>query len=132
MYEQQLDVEKFHRKHNFPVDIFIGTDPKTDLVRVHLINEELGELALALAERNIVKLADALGDLVYVVLGTAVTYNIPLDLVFSAIQQSNMTKAVRDPNDTRLRSKGDSYRPPNIEGALKAHFLTFDEKGVRY
>ncbi len=118
MHHQQAQVEEFHRKHSFPVGVEPGQDPKTDCVRLHLIAEELGELALAIGERDIVKIADALGDLAYVLLGAAVTYGIPLDAVFAEVHRSNMTKAVRDPKDTRLRSKGDSYRPPNIKQVL--------------
>lgn len=118
LHQAQLCVAEFHAKHSFPMGIRPGESHKTDLVRVHLISEELGELALAVAERDLVKIADALGDLAYVVVGAAVTYGIPLDDVFDEIHRSNMTKAVRDPDDTRLRSKGDSYRPPDIAGVL--------------
>lgn len=119
MHEQQRQLEEFHRKHNFPIGITPGENQKTDLVRLHLIAEEgIAELALALAEQNIVKVADALGDLAYVTLGAAVTYGLPLEAIFDEVHKSNMTKAVRNPNDTRLRNKGDSYRSPNIEGIL--------------
>lgn len=111
-------VRAFHEKHSFPVGIRIGDDPKTDLVRVHLIGEECAELALALANRDVRQVADSLGDLAYVVFGAAVAYGLPLREVFEEIHKSNMTKAVRDPNDTRLRNKGDSYVPPNIQEVL--------------
>jgi predicted HAD superfamily Cof-like phosphohydrolase len=83
-----------------------------------LIAEELGELALAIANRDKVMIADALGDLIYVVFGAAVTYGIPLQQVFEEVHRSNMTKAVRQPDDIRLRNKGDSYQPPDIAGIL--------------
>lgn len=111
-------VKRFQEKHGFPVGIGIGSDPKTDLVRVHLIGEENAEFALALAEKDPIKVADALGDLTYVVFGAAVVYGIPLQEVFEEIHFSNMTKAVRHPDDTRLRDKGESYRPANIPDAL--------------
>lgn len=121
MHQEQLDVLAFHVKHSFPVGVKPGENHKTDLVRVHLISEELSELALAIGERNVVKIADALGDLAYVVIGAAVTYGIPLEQVFDEVHASNMTKAVRDPSDTRLRNKGDSYRPPDIRAVLMKH-----------
>lgn len=98
-------------------------DADLGLVRIHLILEELAELADAVANGNKVAAADALGDLVYVVLGAGVSWDIPLKAVFDEIQQSNMTKAVRDPSDTRLRDKGESYRPPNILQVLALHEL---------
>lgn len=118
MFRELSRVADFHRKHKFPVGLGIGQDPKTDLVRAHLVAEELGEFTLALANKDIVLAADALGDLIYVVVGAAVTYGIPLKQVFDEIHKSNMTKAVRDPNDTRLRNKGESYVPANIPLAL--------------
>jgi NTP pyrophosphatase (non-canonical NTP hydrolase) len=107
-------VAEFHLKHAFPIAIKPGENPKMDLVRVHLIAEELGELALGIANKDIQLIADALGDLKYVVDGAAVTYGIPLEEVFDEIHRSNMTKAVRKPGDTRLRDKGASYVPPDI------------------
>lgn len=114
-------VTEFHLKHGFPVGQSIGDCPKTDLVRAHLIAEELGELVLALAERDRVRAADALADLMYVVVGAAVTYAIPLDRVFEEVHRSNMTKAVRRPDDTRLRDKGSTYVPADVAGVLAVH-----------
>lgn len=112
-------VRDFHVKHGFPVGIRPGDDPKTDLVRVHLIAEEgVAELALGIAERDMVKIADALADLAYVLCGAAVTYGVPLEAVFREVHKSNMTKSVRSKDDTRLRTKGDSYVPPDIAGVL--------------
>lgn len=112
-------VREFHLKHGFPAgSVRPGDCPQTDLVRLHLIGEELAELALALAERDPVRTADALGDLAYVVFGTAVAYGIPLAEVFEEVQRSNMTKAVRRPGDTRLRNKGEGYSPPDVAGVL--------------
>lgn len=111
-------IRRFAVKHSFKTGISPGEDPATDLIRVHLIAEELGELSLALAEGDRVKVADALGDLAYVVLGAAVTYGIPLQEVFEEIHESNMTKAVRQQGDTRLRDKGNSYVPPDVARVL--------------
>jgi len=120
MRRQQEMIAEFHAKHRFPVGVNPGDNPQTDMVRVHLIAEELAELALAIANKNQVGVADALADLAYVVLGAAVTYNIPLEEVFQEVHRSNMTKAVRGDEDTRLRSKGAGYTPPDIAGVLEA------------
>ena len=88
------------------------------LYRAHLMIEELGELIGALARKNEIDLADALADLIYVVIGTAITYDIPLNEVFNEVHRSNMTKT-RSSSDDRMRSKEGNYRPPNIKKAIE-------------
>jgi len=119
MHQQLEEVREFMVKHGYPAGARPGQWPSIDLLRVHLIAEELGELSIALANRDLVGVADALTDLAYVVLGAAVTYGIPLDEVWAEVHKSNMTKAVRGPQDTRLRDKGNSYVPPNVRGVLE-------------
>lgn len=70
------------------------TDDKTAVLRCALINEELRELSEAIDADDLVEIADALADLCYVVIGTAVAYGIPLDKVFEEVHRSNMKKAV--------------------------------------
>ena len=89
------------------------------MYRAHLMIEELSEAVQAMAIGDEVKLADALGDLIYVVIGTAVTYNIPIQYVFDEIHRSNMTKPKRDPTDPRMRNKSDGYSPPDIQTAIE-------------
>lgn len=60
--------------------------------RLALILEEMKELREALLEENIIEIADGIGDLVYVLVGTAISYGIPFDRVFQEIHRSNMTK----------------------------------------
>ena len=90
------------------------------LLRAHLLLEELAETLVALARRNLVKLADGAGDLDYVLHGTCIAFGINLEDITAEIHKSNMTKAIRRDtvDDPRLRNKGDSYVPPDIEGAL--------------
>jgi NTP pyrophosphatase (non-canonical NTP hydrolase) len=88
------------------------------LYRAHLMLEELGESIKALATKDELRLADGLGDLFYVVLGTADTYNIPLFNVVAEIHRSNMTKAQRNLEDPRMRDKGSEYKAPNIQWAI--------------
>lgn len=93
------------------------------LYRLFLMTEELGEAAEALAERNFIDLADALGDLEYVTVGTGVTYQMPSSKIFAEIHRSNMTKS-RTVDDLRMRSckKGADYSPPDLEGLMEQHF----------
>lgn len=115
-------VRAFQDRHGFPSGLAPGDDPRTDMVRLHLIAEEgVAELALALGERDRVKVTDALADLLYVTLGAANTWDVPLAEAFDEVHRSNMTKAVRRPGDTRLRDKGDSYSPADLARVVREH-----------
>jgi predicted HAD superfamily Cof-like phosphohydrolase len=72
-------------------------------------------------KNDIVSIADALADIVYVACGTALTYGIPFDRVFAEVHRSNMTKF--GPDGPYLRAdgkvmKGPDYEPPDIAGCL--------------
>jgi predicted HAD superfamily Cof-like phosphohydrolase len=90
-------------------------------LRAHLILEEASEILLGMARRHEDLTVDGLADLVYVVAGTAVAFDLPLAAAFKEVQRSNMTKAVRNKDDLRLRDKGAEYTPPDIERVLKEH-----------
>jgi predicted HAD superfamily Cof-like phosphohydrolase len=88
---QQKQVAEFHAVFQVPEgDILCH---KTRDLRVNLIREELIEFSCASTRGEI---ADALGDLLYVVVGSAVTYGIDLEPVFDEIHRSNMTKLWTD------------------------------------
>lgn len=80
--------------------------------RVRFMKEELAEFIEADAEGNIVKAADALGDLMYVVLGTAYLMGLPMEGIFEMIHQANMTKVrATDPNASKRGSAYDVVKP---------------------
>lgn len=86
-------------------------------LRYRLISEELDEYCKA---KTIEEIADAIGDLLYVVLGAACAHGIDIEPVFDEIHRSNMTKFV----DGYLREdgkyvKGPSWEPPDIAGVLR-------------
>lgn len=87
-------------------------------LRVELVAEELQELRIAIANKDIVDIADALGDIVYVTYGAALTFGVDLDLVLSEIHRSNMSKLGRDGLPLRREDgkvlKGPDYRPPDL------------------
>ena len=93
-------------------------------LRLDLIDEEVGELHEAVDAGDIVKVADALADIVYVVYGAADTWGIPLDAVVAEVHRSNMTKLGEDGKAIRREDgkvlKGPHYAPPNIVRALLA------------
>ena len=90
-------------------------------LRLDLLDEEVRELHEAVEMGDIVKIADAIGDIAYVIAGTAVTYGIPFDAVLAEVHRSNMTK-VNTPAEAKL-VKGPGYRPPDIAGVLGLDWL---------
>jgi predicted HAD superfamily Cof-like phosphohydrolase len=84
------------------------------------IREELAELERAAAAGDVPGTADALGDLLYVTIRMGLIWGVDLRLIFAEIHASNMTK---DDNIVRGDGKvlkGPNYRPPDIEGVLRA------------
>ncbi len=109
-------VQDFHRKHGILKDENIVNRTTSEL-RVALIDEEANELMDALDLRDKIEVADALGDLLYVVLGAADVYGIDIDRVFREIHRSNMTKVSEgDQNAAKPHKirKGPEYSPPDL------------------
>ena len=83
--------------------------------RLKLIREETAELAIALTQQDTVETADALADLLYVVIGTASACGIDIEPIFNEVHKSNMSKFI----DGHMRDdgkwvKGPSFVPPNL------------------
>ena len=122
----QEAVLEFHQRFGLP----IGTTPSlnvgitTHRLRHSLIAEELSEFLEACTRDDLVGVADALGDLAYVVYGAAVTYGIDLDTVVAEIHRSNMTKLGGDGKPLRREDgkilKGPSYESPHLKPILEA------------
>lgn len=92
-----------------------STDPKD--------SSELEELLTALANNDLPEIADALGDIAYMVYGLAWRHGIDLDKVVAEIHRSNMSKLGEDgrpvfyPGTTKI-GKGPNWTPPDITGVL--------------
>lgn len=92
-------------------------DQDTRLLRFKLIDEELNELSDAMMNEDIVEVADALTDLLYVIYGAGHAYGIDLDRCFAEVHRSNMSKFVdgkfiKDANGKVLKPK--TYSPPDL------------------
>jgi predicted HAD superfamily Cof-like phosphohydrolase len=115
-------VAEFHRVMGFPVRevLSLGGPLERDL-RVRLIREEFAELQDALDAEDIIEVADALADLLYVVYGSALQFGIPIDAVLAEVHRSNMTKGdgLIDAGGKKL--KGPSYKRPDIAGILNRY-----------
>lgn len=91
-------------------------------LRLQLIEEELDELIMGERSNNLVEVADALTDILYVVYGMGHAYGIDLDECFDEVHRSNMSKVVDDklvraPNGKVL--KPDTYSPPDLKSILQ-------------
>lgn len=101
-------------------------DPAEGQRRHDFIAEELAEYQDALKAGDLVNIADALGDLLYVLLGTGVHHGIQLEPVFNEVHRSNMTKTpeatktVRDhvTGECKRVVKGPGYEPPRLAEVL--------------
>lgn len=93
-------------------------DEATQKLRIALIQEELDELARAFAEKDVVDVADALADLLYVTYGAAVACGIDIDPVFQEVHRSNMTKVGGHKRADGKWVKPPTYTPANIPPVL--------------
>lgn len=114
---------EFHETFDVPVAKSLGLpSPDVRQLRITLLREEFEEYLEGEEQHDIVEIADALGDMVYVIFGTALSYGIDLDAVITEIHRSNMTKLDADGNVLRHPNgkvkKSDMYQPPDIESAL--------------
>ncbi len=124
----QDQVMAFHALYDCPIETVarVGVPQMDDdriKLRIELIDEEFRELREATAKRDIVEMADALGDIAYVVFGFAIEAGIDLNAVIAEIHASNMTKLAADGSVIRRDDgkvlKGPSYLRPDIASVLK-------------
>ena len=119
MNNYMYQMKRFHKVFNVPIsDKPKLLDSKDNIRRLTLITSEVGELGDAVRQKNIVEIADALGDLLYVTFGMAVEMGLDIDRIFYEIHMSNMSKAEEDGTITKdeggkvLKSK--NYKPVNL------------------
>ena len=94
------------------------SDEKTNQLRLDLITEELEELKNAMNNKDLLEVADALTDILYVTYGAGHAFGIDLDKCFDEVQNSNMSKLGKDGkpiyNDSGKVMKGPSYFKPDL------------------
>ena len=119
-----LKVKKFMT--TFGQEVKIQSEfPNKDIVnlRVSLIEEELEELKEAIKDKNLLEVADALTDILYVTYGEGHAFGINLDECFDEVQKSNMSKLDDKGkpiyNEAGKVMKGASYFKPDLKKFLK-------------
>ena len=119
------DVKQFHLACNHPV---LSTpqipSPARVALRKALIKEEIAETLKGIADENLPEIADGICDAIYVLVGTALEYGIPLPMIWKAVQQSNMQKTTggKCPK-TGKQLKPPGWEPPDIERILNTFTL---------
>lgn len=115
-------VRDFHIAFGLPV----REDPKIpslkeEMLRMRLIQEEVVELENAVLKEDLVEIADALADILYVTLGTSLSYGIDIEAVFNAVHAANMAKLVNEEPVIRKDGKilkPEGWTPPDIAKIL--------------
>ena len=98
------------------------SNDKINSLRLSLIQEELDELTKAINENDVLEVADALTDILYVTYGAGHAFGINLDKCFDEVQKSNMSKLGKDGrpiyNESGKVMKGPNYFKPNLSKFL--------------
>lgn len=128
MKDKILAVKEFHKA--FKLDYL--DKPKADLgmdknkLRFNLMKEENEEYLEAANNNDMVEVADALGDMLYILCGTIIEHGMEhkIDEIFREIQNSNMSKLGADGSPIYREDgkvlKGPNYFKPDIEGILNS------------
>ena len=109
----------------------LPTDENERQLRIKLLEEEFNEYLAGEVKDDIVEIADALADIIYIACGTAVSYGIPLDEIFNEVHRSNMAKLVDGKvirrEDGKIQ-KPEGWTPPNIEKILEENKYQYNVK----
>ncbi|MDC0469573.1 nucleoside triphosphate pyrophosphohydrolase family protein [Candidatus Pelagibacter sp.] len=91
---------------------------KINKLRIDLIKEEFEELTEAMQKKDLLEVADALTDILYVTYGAGHAFGINLDACFNEVQNSNMSKLGKDGkpiyNESGKVMKGPNYFKPDL------------------
>ena len=128
MNDKINSVKEFHKVFNLD---FLEV-PKANIgheknkLRFNLMKEENEEYLNAANNNDLIEVADALGDMLYILCGTIIEHGFQykIDEIFDEIQNSNMSKLGRDGKPIYRKDgkvlKGPNYFKPNIEKILNS------------
>ena len=118
--ESLQSVAEFHRTFHLPVlETPAIPDPERCALRVNLLEEELSELRTAIADGDLVEVADALADLQYVLSGAVLEFGFgeKFKALFDEVHRSNMSKTCKSPEEAEATIN--HYRTLNQEGRVE-------------
>jgi predicted HAD superfamily Cof-like phosphohydrolase len=121
----QGDILEFHKAIGAHIEEHPTLPPRTVKgLRWDLIREEMNETLTAIADDDLVKVADGIGDSMVVLLGTAVSYGIDMHPIWDEIHRTNMLK-----KDGPVRADGKRLKPPNWEHPKIRELLLEQQRG---
>lgn len=138
-HQEGQDVFDFHARFLVPMSqVPAFLDKEAMDFRIKFMQEELNEFVDAISEQNLKKAGDALVDLVYVALGTALMMGLPWSRLWQRVQKKNMTKerAKDDGSNSKRGSpldiiKPEGWTPPDHSTDLgNGPWPTFDASAV--
>lgn len=127
MQKQLNAVKEFHTAFRLGVSESPKADlgAQTNLLRFNLMKEENEEYLEAVQNNDLVEIADALGDMLYILCGTILEHGLQhkIEAVFDEIQRSNMSKLGEDGKPIYREDgkvmKGPNYFKPDFDSILK-------------
>jgi len=123
----------FGVKNNIkPQHNLFDTDPKLVEYRSALINEEVEEFNVAVANKDIIETCDALADILYVVYGAFSSFGIDGDKAFDLVHKSNMSKLCKNEEEAKLTvefyKKEGRYDSPSYRlSDDRKHYVVYNE-----
>ena len=124
MKKQINDVKKFHESFGIEKKNFPSLNDKSYNLRFELMKEENEEYKKACKDGDLVEIADALGDMMYILCGTILSHGLQnkIEEIFQEIQSSNMSKLGSDGKPIFRQDgkilKGPNYFKPDIASIL--------------
>ncbi|VAW11107.1 putative secreted protein [hydrothermal vent metagenome] len=120
-------VALFHKTFGMGISEILQADigSSKNMLRFNLMDEENKEYLEAAENNNLIEVADALGDMLYILCGTILEHGMQhkIEEVFDEIQRSNMSKLGADGKPIYREDgkvlKGPNYFKPNIQAVLK-------------
>jgi predicted HAD superfamily Cof-like phosphohydrolase len=127
MQKQIKSVHEFHSAFGLGINTLPTGDlgENRNLLRFNLMKEENEEYLEAVTNNDLVEIADALGDMLYILCGTIIEHGLQdkMEAVFDEIQRSNMSKLGEDGKPIYREDgkvlKGPNYFKPNFEEIFK-------------
>ncbi len=130
VWQAQMHVQEFHQRLGLPVGEYArpgeaNNEHSQRVLRLALIEEELRELRHAVATGDKPEIADALADLLYVVLGAAVVWGYDLGLVMAEVHASNLAKEGGPRRADGKALKPEGWKPPDVAFMLELQRSVF-------
>lgn len=120
-YTKVKEFQTIFKSHVSEKPVLPNTEERD--LRKRLLEEEYNEYLEGENNNDIIEIADALGDMLYIIYGTAVSYGLPINEIFNEIHASNMSKLDENGNpifreDGKIL-KGKNYFKPDLKSIIE-------------